>query len=243
MIAYPCPHCGERLTVDESKAGSAYICSLCGQSSVVPGPPGGPPKPTAPTAAPSLMERDLAAMRTAAQPRVYRQAQGIDWLAIILGVLFNGPALLVGLWFWLSNDPDREHRGKTLVAASLGAPALAILVGLVAGLFVGPGADVTSFGPAPAKYVVTGTGPATITYLDEEGETRTVSAVLPWTYGPFEVRPTEVLSVAVRPQQAGQPVTAVINIAGKPWKTATSVGPDGNVTANVWYGMEGEDGE
>jgi len=45
MIRYSCPHCGERLEVDDAKAGKAFVCSLCAKSSLVPGgqpaqPPG-----------------------------------------------------------------------------------------------------------------------------------------------------------------------------------------------------------
>jgi DNA-directed RNA polymerase subunit M/transcription elongation factor TFIIS len=36
MIHYACPHCGEALSVDEAKAGRAYACGLCGQTTTVP---------------------------------------------------------------------------------------------------------------------------------------------------------------------------------------------------------------
>lgn len=37
MIRYSCPHCNERLQVDDAKAGKAYVCDLCGKSTLVPG--------------------------------------------------------------------------------------------------------------------------------------------------------------------------------------------------------------
>lgn len=37
MIRYSCPHCNERLQVDDAKAGKAYVCDLCGKTTLVPG--------------------------------------------------------------------------------------------------------------------------------------------------------------------------------------------------------------
>lgn len=38
-MTFPCPHCGERLTAPDERAGKALVCPLCGKSTLVPGQP------------------------------------------------------------------------------------------------------------------------------------------------------------------------------------------------------------
>lgn len=69
MIRYSCPDCGERIQVDDSKAGRAHACPLCGRSTLVPGerpaervPQGTPPArpvPQVPVVAPQPAAHDL----------------------------------------------------------------------------------------------------------------------------------------------------------------------------------------
>lgn len=54
MPIYPCPNCGERIQVDDSRAGRAYVCPLCGESSLVPGKRPEPAEPAKPTIPPGL---------------------------------------------------------------------------------------------------------------------------------------------------------------------------------------------
>ena len=50
MISYPCPHCRDMLRVDDERAGQAFVCGLCGATSLVPG--GALAQATPPTAEP-----------------------------------------------------------------------------------------------------------------------------------------------------------------------------------------------
>lgn len=50
MISYPCPQCRDMLRVDDARAGEAFVCGLCGATSLVPG--GALAQATPPTAEP-----------------------------------------------------------------------------------------------------------------------------------------------------------------------------------------------
>lgn len=126
MITYHCPHCNERLTVVDGKAGQAYVCSLCGQSTLVPGGKPVPVPAPIPTEqpvafAPPVTPQASAKTEVSGVSRFF-QLVGAAVVAFVL-IFIGGPVLLVALMAGSppGSSPTRSPSSTTRPAPNVDA--------------------------------------------------------------------------------------------------------------------------
>lgn len=139
MISYSCPQCGERLRVDDTHAGRAFVCGLCGQSSIVPS-----------------REQPVEPSGTAASgSRVY------EWGAFVIGLAIPIVGLVYGLLRAFDDDAMRKRQAGYWLGGAAAGLFLAIILAilspyLLAAWVFAHEASVTDAFHAPAPPAVHG---------------------------------------------------------------------------------------
>lgn len=141
MITFYCKDCRERIVVDDSKAGKAHVCPLCGASLQVPAPAVSTPQVTvtvlqsvtAPTPVEAVDQDHFGLSLTALILSV---------LAFVFGLVLSPLALALSLVAWrraTTNRPPSSGRSMALAAliiSSLGISIVAVVLAAFA-LYLG----------------------------------------------------------------------------------------------------------
>lgn len=148
MITYPCPHCGERLTIDPGKAGKAHVCSHCGQSSLVPAATG--------TVAAQKVEQVVSFgqdRQAVSRPISTSQSGGRVGTSFAWGLCIPIVGLIRGLMKAFDPDPEEKRLAGASFGGTVGGCVLAyfLATAVLPGLAAGPGGPAYNRGVEAMK--------------------------------------------------------------------------------------------